>query len=217
MEAVEHVDVLIVGSGPAGLACAGDLAKAGVEVTVFEALHVAGGVLKYGIPDFRLPNETIDIEISALEKAGVSFQMNQVIGKVFTVPDLLEEMGYDAVFIGTGAGSPRYMGIPGEGLNGVVSANELLTRINLMQGFRFPRYDTPVGRGHRHALNLCGEDDVHQRRPHGSPRRGIPFGYEFSIGRIHDPEASRVIEKDVATDQIRKAHPRLRCRRCTSA
>jgi len=146
----------IVGSGPAGLACAGDLAKAGVEVTVYEALHVAGGVLKYGIPDFRLPNEIIDVEIEALEKSGVRFELNRVIGKVFTIPQLLEELAYDTVFIGTGAGSPRYMGIPGEGLNGVVSANELLTRVNLMQGFRFPRYDTPVGMGKRVAVIGAG-------------------------------------------------------------
>ena len=146
----------IVGSGPAGLACAGDLAKAGVEVVVYEALHVAGGVLKYGIPEFRLPNETIDLEIEALGKAGVRFELNRVIGKVFTIPQLLGELEYDTVFIGTGAGSPQYMGIAGEGLNGVFSANELLTRVNLMQGFRFPRYDTPVGMGRRVAVIGAG-------------------------------------------------------------
>jgi glutamate synthase (NADPH/NADH) small chain len=148
--------VAIVGSGPAGLACAGDLAKAGVEVTVYEALHVAGGVLKYGIPEFRLPNDTIDIEIRALEQLGVKFELDRVIGKVFTVPQLMKEMGYDAVFIGTGAGSPKFMGIPGEAYNGVVSANELLTRINLMQGFRQPLYDTPVGMGRRVAVIGAG-------------------------------------------------------------
>lgn len=148
--------VAIVGSGPAGLACAGDLAKAGVEVTVYEALHVAGGVLKYGIPEFRLPNDTIDIEIRALEQLGVKFELDRVIGKVFTVPQLMKGMGYDAVFIGTGAGSPKFMGIPGEAYNGVVSANELLTRINLMQGFRQPLYDTPVGMGRRVAVIGAG-------------------------------------------------------------
>ncbi len=116
--------VAIIGSGPAGLACAGDLARAGVEVTVYEALHVAGGVLKYGIPEFRLPNDTIDIEIDALAALGVRFEVDKIIGKVFTIPQLVSEMGYDAVFIGTGAGSPRFMGVPGESLNGVVSANE---------------------------------------------------------------------------------------------
>ncbi len=146
----------IIGSGPAGLACAGDLVKAGVEVTVFEALHVAGGVLKYGIPEFRLPNEIIDVEINALAEMGVKFELDTVIGKLFTIPDLLEERGFDAVFIGTGAGSPTFMGIEGEALNGVFSANEFLTRVNLMQGFRQPLYDTPVGMGKRVALIGAG-------------------------------------------------------------
>jgi homotetrameric NADPH-dependent glutamate synthase len=146
----------IVGSGPAGLACAGDLVKAGVDVTVFEALHVAGGVLKYGIPEFRLPNDTIDIEIEALAKRGVKFELDRIIGKVFSIPQLMGEMGFDAVFVGTGAGSPKFMGIPGESFNGVVSANELLTRINLMQGFRQPLYDTPVGMGKRVAVIGAG-------------------------------------------------------------
>jgi glutamate synthase (NADPH) small chain len=148
--------VAIVGSGPAGLACAGDLIKAGVDVTVFEALHVAGGVLKYGIPEFRLPNDTIDIEIEGLAKLGVKFELDRIIGKVFTIPKLMNDMGYDAVFVGTGAGSPKFMGIPGEAYNGVVSANELLTRINLMQGFRQPLYDTPVGMGKRVAVIGAG-------------------------------------------------------------
>ena len=146
----------IIGSGPAGLACAGDLVKAGVEVTVYEALHVAGGVLKYGIPEFRLPNDIIDIEIEALEEMGVKVELDRIVGKVFTIPELLNEMGYDTVFIGTGAGSPKFMGIPGEAYNGVVSANELLTRINLMQGFRQPLYDTPVGMGKRVAIIGAG-------------------------------------------------------------
>jgi homotetrameric NADPH-dependent glutamate synthase len=146
----------IIGSGPAGLACAGDLIKAGVDVTVYEALHVAGGVLKYGIPEFRLPNDTIDIEIEGLAKLGVRFELDRVIGKVFTIPALIGEMGFDAIFIGTGAGSPKFMGIPGEAFNGVVSANELLTRVNLMQGFRQPLYDTPVGLGKRVAVIGAG-------------------------------------------------------------
>jgi glutamate synthase (NADPH/NADH) small chain len=146
----------IIGSGPAGLACAGDLVKAGVDVTVYEALHVAGGVLKYGIPEFRLPNDTIDIEIDGLAKLGVKFELDRIIGKVFTIPDLMTSMGFDTVFVGTGAGSPKFMGIPGESFNGVVSANELLTRINLMQGFRQPLYDTPVGMGKRVAVIGAG-------------------------------------------------------------
>jgi homotetrameric NADPH-dependent glutamate synthase len=148
--------VAIVGSGPAGLACAGDLARAGVDVTVYEALHVAGGVLKYGIPEFRLPNDTIDIEIEGLEAIGVRFVLDHIIGKVFSIPQLISDMGYDAVFVGTGAGSPKFMGIPGEAFNGVVSANEFLTRINLMQGFRQPLYDTPVGMGRRVAVVGAG-------------------------------------------------------------
>jgi glutamate synthase (NADPH) small chain len=142
----------VVGSGPAGLACAGDLIKAGVDVTVYEALHVAGGVLKYGIPEFRLPNDTIDIEIEGLAKLGVKFELDCIIGKLFTIPQLMSEKGCNSVFVATGAGSPKFMGIPGEAYNGVVSANELLTRINLMQGFRQPLYDTPVGMGKRVAV-----------------------------------------------------------------
>lgn len=146
----------VVGSGPASLACAGDLIKAGVDVTVYEALHVAGGVLKYGIPEFRLPNDTIDIEIDGLARLGVKFELDCIIGKLFTIPQLMGEMSYDAVFVATGAGSPKFMGIPGEAYNGVVSANELLTRINLMQGFRQPLYDTPVGMGTRIAVIGAG-------------------------------------------------------------
>jgi len=146
----------IIGSGPAGLACAGDLVKAGVDVTGFEALHVAGGVLKYGIPEFRLPNDTIDIEIDGLAKLGVKFELDCIIGKLFTIPQLMQEKGFDTVFIASGAGSPKFMGIPGEAYNGVVSANEILTRINLMQGFRQPLYDTPVGMGKRVAVIGAG-------------------------------------------------------------
>jgi glutamate synthase (NADPH) small chain len=146
----------IVGSGPAGLACAGDLVKAGVDVTVFEALHVAGGVLKYGIPEFRLPNDTIDIEIDGLAKMGVKFDLDCIIGKLFTIPQLMKDKGFDTVFVASGAGSPKFMGIPGEAYNGVVSANEILTRINLMQGFRQPLYDTPVGMGKRVAVIGAG-------------------------------------------------------------
>ena len=146
----------VIGSGPAGLACAGDLIKAGVDVTVYEALHVAGGVLKYGIPEFRLPNDTIDIEIEGLARLGVKFELDCIIGKLFTIPQLMQEKGYDTVFIATGAGSPKFAGIPGEAYNGVVSANEILTRINLMQGFRQPLYDTPVGMGKRVAVIGAG-------------------------------------------------------------
>ena len=146
----------IIGSGPAGLACAGDLARHGVKVTIFEALHVAGGVLKYGIPEFRLPDMIIDVEIENLKKQGVEIRLDTVIGKLFTIPQLVSEMGYDAVFIATGAGSPKFMGIPGEAFNGVFSANEFLTRVNLMRGYRQPLYDTPVGMGKRVAVVGAG-------------------------------------------------------------
>jgi glutamate synthase (NADPH) small chain len=146
----------IVGSGPSGLACAGDLARAGVGVTIFEALHVAGGVLKYGIPEFRLPDIIIDAEIENLKKMGVEIRLDTIIGKLFTIPQFLNEMGYSAVFVGTGAGSPKFAGIPGEAFNGVFSANEFLTRVNLMRGHKQPLYDTPVGMGRRVAVIGAG-------------------------------------------------------------
>jgi glutamate synthase (NADPH/NADH) small chain len=146
----------IVGSGPAGMACAADLAKAGCDVTIYEALHRPGGVLRYGIPEFRLPNPVIDAEIENLTGLGVKIQCNTLIGRLFTIEQMLDEMGYDTVFIGTGAGSPRFMGIPGEFLNGVLSANELLTRCNLMQAGEFPAYDTPLHLGTRVAIIGAG-------------------------------------------------------------
>lgn len=137
------IKVAVVGSGPAGLTCAGDLAKMGYEVTVFEAFHVPGGVLMYGIPEFRLPKALVQEEIKTVKKLGVDIQTNMVIGKVLSIEDLKAE-GYKAVFIGSGAGLPSFMGIPGENFNGVYSANEFLTRINLMSAYKFPDTDTPV-------------------------------------------------------------------------
>jgi glutamate synthase (NADPH/NADH) small chain len=137
--------VAVVGSGPAGLSCATDLIKAGHEVTVFEALHELGGVLVYGIPEFRLPKEIVQAEIAQLKKAGVEFVTNAVIGMVDTVEELLEKEGFDAVFIGVGAGLPRFLRIPGENLIGVYSANEFLTRVNLMKAYR-PDAETPIFR-----------------------------------------------------------------------
>ena len=148
--------VAIIGSGPAGITCAADLAKAGCDVTIFEALHVPGGVLVYGIPEFRLPNEIIEREIETVKKLGVKIECNKIIGRVFTIPQLMNEMGYDAVFIGTGAGTPKFMGIPGENLIGVYSANEYLTRVNLMRAYRFPEYDTPVRVGKKVAVIGAG-------------------------------------------------------------
>src|SRR4030066_697930 len=135
--------VAIVGSGPAGLSCAGDLIQQGHDVTVFEALHKLGGVLIYGIPEFRLPKEIVKAEIESLKKLGVDFQTNAVIGFTDTVDELLQN-GYDAVFIAVGAGLPYFLNIPGENLNGVYSSNEFLTRVNLMKAYQFPDYDTPV-------------------------------------------------------------------------
>ena len=134
--------VAVAGSGPAGLTCAGDLAKKGYDVTVFEALHTPGGVLVYGIPEFRLPKSIVAKEINTLRALGVTFETNTVIGKTITIDELIEE-GYEAVFVGTGAGLPRFMGIPGESYNGVYSVNEFLTRINLMKAYR-EGSDTPV-------------------------------------------------------------------------
>lgn len=142
----------IVGSGPAGMACAADMAKAGCDVTIFEALHRPGGVLRYGIPEFRLPDSVIDGEYANLSKLGVKVECNTLVGRLFTLEQMVGEMGFDSVFVATGAGSPRFAGIPGESLNGVLSANELLTRSNLMRAGRFPEYDTPLPLGRRVAV-----------------------------------------------------------------
>jgi len=143
--------VAVIGSGPAGLTCAGDLAKMGYEVTIFEAFHTPGGVLMYGIPEFRLPKSLVQSEIDTVRKLGVEIMTNMVIGKSITVDELMEE-GYEAVFIGSGAGLPSFMNIPGENLNGVYSANEFLTRINLMKAYLYPQTDTPVKVGRNVAV-----------------------------------------------------------------
>ncbi len=166
--------VAIIGAGPAGLTAAGDLRKLGHEVTIFELLHEAGGVLMYGIPEFRLPKEIVKREIAALEGMGVKVEVNKVIGQIYTVDDLLKK-GYDAVFIGTGAGLPRFLGVPGENLNGVYSANEFLTRTNLMRAFRFPEYDTPIRVGKR--VITVGGGNVAM----DSARTALRLGAEESI------------------------------------
>ena len=144
--------VAIIGAGPAGLTCAGDLAKKGYEVKIFEALHKAGGVLEYGIPEFRLPKETVVAsEVENIKKLGVEIETNVIIGKTITIDELFEDEGFDAVFIGSGAGLPKFMGIPGEQANGVFSANEFLTRVNLMKAFD-ESYDTPVSIGKKVAI-----------------------------------------------------------------
>jgi glutamate synthase (NADPH/NADH) small chain len=146
----------VVGAGPAGMACAADMAKAGCEVTVFEAFHRSGGVLRYGIPDFRLPNEVIDAEMGNLEKLGVTFECNTLVGRLFSIEQMIDELGFHAVFVGTGAGYPSMLGVPGDSLNGVLSANELLTRCNLMRAREFPNYDTPMPPARRVAVVGAG-------------------------------------------------------------
>ena len=147
--------VAIVGSGPAGLTCAADLAKLGYKVTMFEALHVAGGVLMYGIPEFRLPKVIVQGEVSYVKSLGVEIKLDHVIGKIATVDEFLEN-GFDAVFLAPGAGAPMFLNIPGENLSGIYSANEFLTRTNLMKAYRFPEYDTPIQVGRRVAVFGAG-------------------------------------------------------------
>lgn len=143
--------VAVIGSGPAGLTCAGELAKMGYQVTIFEALHAPGGVLIYGIPEFRLPKAIVRQEVEYVQSLGVEIQVNAVVGKTFTLEDL-RDAGYEAFFIGTGAGLPYFLNVPGENLNGIYSANEFLTRSNLMKAYLFPRYDTPIKVGRRVAV-----------------------------------------------------------------
>ncbi len=143
--------VAIVGSGPAGLTCAADLARMGHKVTIFEALHEGGGVLVYGIPEFRLPKDIVKSEIEYVKSLGADLELDSVVGRQVQIADLLKD-GYDAVFLGIGAGAPRFLGVPGENLSGVYSANEYLTRVNLMKAYRFPEYDTPIRKGKRGAV-----------------------------------------------------------------
>ncbi len=167
----------VIGAGPAGLTVAGDLAKAGHRVTIFEALHVSGGVLAYGIPEFRLPKAILEAEVNYLKTLGVEFRMNFVVGKTATVDDLKKE-GYQAFFIGAGAGLPNFMKIPGENLVGVYSANEYLTRVNLMRAYAFPEYDTPVFAGRRAAVIGGGNvamDSVRTAKRLGAERAMIIY------------------------------------------
>ena len=148
--------VAVIGSGPAGLTAAAELAKQGYRVTIFEALHVAGGVLMYGIPEFRLPKDIVRTEVEYVKSLGVDIILNAVVGKVATVDELLGQSGYDAVFLGTGAGLPMFLNVPGENLKGIYSANEFLTRVNLMKAYLFPEYDTPVRIGNKVAVIGAG-------------------------------------------------------------
>jgi len=149
-----HIDqtVAIVGSGPSGLTCAAELAKLGYQVTIFEALHAVGGVLRYGIPEFRLPKEILDLETDRIKALGVKIETNFVVGRTATIDEFFDEWGFSAIFLGTGAGTPNFMGMPGENLSGVYSANEFLTRVNLMRAYRFPDFDTPIKIGKKVAV-----------------------------------------------------------------
>ncbi len=177
--------VAIVGSGPSGLTCAGELAKQGADVTVFEALHAVGGVLSYGIPEFRLPKDLVAREIALTETLGVKFENNVVIGKLFDVKELMTTQGFDAVFIGTGAGLPSYLYIEGEGLNGVCTANELLTRVNLMKAYEFPEYDTPVYVGKK--CVVVGGGNVAMDAARTSLRLGADTTIVYRRGREEMP------------------------------
>lgn len=170
--------VAVVGSGPAGLTCAADLARLGYGVTVFEALHAVGGVLRYGIPEFRLPKRIVDEEAGRIAALGVEFLTNVLVGRTVTVDELLNGWGFDAVFLGTGAGTPTFLDIPGEGLLGVYSANEFLTRVNLMGAWRFPEYDTPVKVGREVAVVGGGNtamDAVRTARRLGAERAVLVY------------------------------------------
>jgi len=213
-ESLNGKKVAIIGSGPAGLTCAGDLAKIGYDVTIFEALHEPGGVLTYGIPEFRLPKEdVVQQEINNIKKLGVKIETNVVVGKSITIDELLSEEGFQAVFIGSGAGLPKFMGIPGENANGVFSANEYLTRNNLMKAFR-DDYDTPIATGKkvvvvgggnvamdaaRTALRLGAETHIVYRRSeeelparveevHHAKEEGIIFDLLTNPTKIHVDE-----------------------------
>lgn len=166
--------IAVVGAGPAGLTIAGDLVKVGHEVTIFEALHKSGGVLIYGIPEFRLPKAIVDAEVNYLEKMGVKIVTDAVIGRLKTVDDLFDE-GFHAVFLGVGAGAPVFMSIPGENLSGIYSANEYLTRSNLMKAYRFPEFDTPIAKGKNVAV--IGGGNVAMDSVRTALRLGADNGY----------------------------------------
>jgi glutamate synthase (NADPH/NADH) small chain len=195
--------VAVIGCGPAGLTCAGDLARFGHTVTLFEALHAPGGVLIYGIPEFRLPKHVVHAEVDYVRSLGVEIRMDTVIGKTYTLNELLTEEGYEAVFLGTGAGLPMFMHIPGENYNGVYSANEFLTRVNLMKAYLFPEWDTPVKVGNKVAVvgagnvamdaSRCalrlGAEEVHivyRRSPQEVPARAEEVHHAEEEGIIFD-------------------------------
>ncbi|WP_461867185.1 NADPH-dependent glutamate synthase [Thermococcus sp.] len=187
--------VAIIGAGPAGLTAAGELAKLGYDVTIYEALHEPGGVLMYGIPEFRLPKSIVESEIDKLKKLGVKILTDHIVGRTVTIEELLEE--YDAVFIGSGAGTPRLINAPGINLNGIYTANEFLTRVNLMKAYLFPEYDTPVKVGKRVVVIGAGNTAMDAAR---SARR---FGAEVIIAYRRGPEdvSARIEEVEHAKEE----------------
>ena len=192
MKEPNGIKVAVIGSGPAGLTCAGDLAKLGYEVTIFEALHEPGGVLIYGIPEFRLPKEKVVAqEIENVKALGVHIETNVVVGKSVSIDELMEEEGYEAVFIGTGAGLPKFMGIPGEHANGVFSANEYLTRSNLMKAYR-REYDTPIAAGCRVAV--VGGGNVAMDAARTALRLGATVYIVYRRGEAELPARAEEVE-----------------------
>ena len=179
--------VAVVGAGPAGLTCAADLARCGHQVTIFESLHAPGGVLMYGIPEFRLPKRIVQAEVDYVKSLGVDIRLDSVVGKLYTLDELLGEQGYDAVFLGTGAGLPLFMRIPGENFNGVYSANEFLTRVNLMKAYRFPEYDTPVKVGRRVAV--IGGGNVAM----DSARSALRLGWQRALAEGSEPPEVTIV------------------------
>jgi len=197
-EAPTGKKVAVLGGGPAGLSCAYDLAKLGHEVTIYEALHTLGGVLMYGIPEFRLPKNVVNKEIENIEKLGVKLELNSVAGRVNTVDKLMKEDGFDAVFISTGAGLPYFLNIPGENLNEVYSANEFLTRVNLMKAYKFPEYDTPVFVGNKVAV--VGAGNVAMDAARVSKRLGAKEVY-IVYRRSKDEVPARLEELEHAEEE----------------
>ena len=200
VEAPNGKRVAVIGSGPAGLTCAGDLAKKGYDVTIFEALHEAGGVLVYGIPEFRLPKEdVVKAEIENIKKLGVKIETNVVIGRTITIDELMKEEKFDAVFIGSGAGLPKFMGINGENANGVFSANEFLTRVNLMKAFK-EEYETPVRAGRKVAVVGGGNvamDAARSAKHYGSKDVFVAYRRDFDNMTATKAEIHEAIEEGV--------------------
>jgi glutamate synthase (NADPH/NADH) small chain len=179
--------IAVIGCGPAGLTCAADLAKIGHHVEIFESLHAPGGVLIYGIPEFRLPKAIVRAEVDYVQTLGVEVQMDAVVGKLVTIDELLNERGFDAVFLGTGAGLPIFLNVPGANLIGVYSANEFLTRVNLMKGYLFPQYDTPVSVGKKVAVVGAGNVAM------DSARCALRLGSLQAIERGEEPPEVHIV------------------------